>query len=78
MTNLTPGSQFLPLTHYLVTSLTFLHYLLFKFKILIQLKLFLICEIWLRLQVSPHECGEGNGTPLQYSCLENPMDGGAW
>ena len=22
--------------------------------------------------------GEGNGTPLQYSCLENPMDGGAW
>ena len=25
----------------------------------------------------PH-CGEGNGTPLQYFCLENPMDGGAW
>ena len=24
------------------------------------------------------EYGEGNGTPLQYSCLENPMDGGAW
>ena len=24
----------------------------------------------------PH--GEGNGSPLQYSCLENPMDGGAW
>jgi len=22
--------------------------------------------------------GEGNGTPLQYSCLENPMDRGAW
>ena len=22
--------------------------------------------------------GEGNGTPLQYSCLENPMEGGAW
>ena len=21
---------------------------------------------------------EGDGTPLQYSCLENPMDGGAW
>ena len=21
---------------------------------------------------------EGNGTPLQYSCLESPMDGGAW
>ena len=22
--------------------------------------------------------GEGSGTPLQYSCLENPRDGGAW
>ena len=22
--------------------------------------------------------GEGNSIPLQYSCLENPMDGGAW
>ena len=22
--------------------------------------------------------GEGDSTPLQYSCLENPMDGGAW
>ena len=22
--------------------------------------------------------GEGNGTPLQYSCLDNPMYGGAW
>ena len=24
------------------------------------------------------QSGEGNGTPLQYSCLENPTDGGAW
>ena len=36
-------------------------------------------ELWLgiRTQLS---CltREGNGTPLQYSCLENPMDGGAW
>ena len=23
-------------------------------------------------------CGRGNGNPLQYSCLENPMDRGAW
>ena len=23
-------------------------------------------------------CREGNGTPLQYSCLENPVDGGSW
>ena len=25
-----------------------------------------------------HGFGEGNGNPLQYSCLESPMDGGAW
>ena len=25
-----------------------------------------------------HSDGEGNGIPLQYSCLENPMGGGAW
>ena len=29
------------------------------------------------MEISLH-FGEGNGTPLQYSCLENPMDGGAW
>ena len=29
--------------------------------------------------LSMHACiGEGNGYPLQYSCLENPRDGGAW
>ena len=26
----------------------------------------------------PLSTGEGNGNPLQYSCLENPVDGGAW
>ena len=30
------------------------------------------------LQCSAFFIGEGNDTPLQYSCLENPMDGGAW
>ena len=30
------------------------------------------------LPVCSDRFGEGNGTPLQYSCLENPMDGGAW
>ena len=31
-------------------------------------------------EVPPHTCQNGchNGTPLQYSCLENPMDRGAW
>ena len=28
--------------------------------------------------VNYHLMGEGNGTLLQHSCLENPMDGGAW
>ena len=28
--------------------------------------------------IDPTPFGEGNGTPLQYSCLENPMDRGAW
>ena len=33
-----------------------------------------------RLCISPCllSIGEGDGTPLQYCCLENPMDGGAW
>ena len=31
-----------------------------------------------QLQSSHMLAGEGNGTPLQYSCLENPVDGGAW
>ena len=30
------------------------------------------------LQCPSFMIGEGNGTPLQYSCLENPMDRGAW
>ena len=33
---------------------------------------------YLDLQVHNVSKGEGNGTPLQYSCLGNPMDGGVW
>ena len=32
-------------------------------------------KVWIHLACPS---GEGNGTLLQYSCLENPMDGGAW
>ena len=32
----------------------------------------------LDLEKAEESVGEGNGTPLQYSCLENPTDGGAW
>ena len=30
------------------------------------------------LHILRHVLGEGNGTPIQCSCLENPMEGGAW
>ena len=33
---------------------------------------------WLHLHFSLSCTGEGNGNPLQWSCLENPRDGGAW
>ena len=46
-------------------------------------KLTLPFSLWPRalsflIRVISTTSGEGNGTPLQYSCLENPMDGGAW
>ena len=31
-----------------------------------------------KMRLVTSRAGEGNDTPLQYSCLENPMDGGAW
>ena len=37
-----------------------------------------IKEIYQGLGDSRISMGEGNGIPLQYSCLENPMNGGAW
>ena len=35
-------------------------------------------EIWVRSLGWEDSPGEGNGNPLQYSCLENPTDGGDW
>ena len=35
-------------------------------------------EVIVYLDILSLYFGEGNGTPPQYSCLENPMDGGAW
>ena len=43
--------------------------------------LLLLPSIFLSIRVFSNEsvlCREGNGNPLQYSCLENPMDGRAW
>ena len=39
-------------------------------------KLFFVSSFF--MFIYSRKFGEGNGTPLQYSCLENPMDGGAW
>ena len=39
---------------------------------------FSVCLCDCVLHTSKLVTGEGNGTPLQYSCLENPRDGGAW
>ena len=36
------------------------------------------CVLSLKKKLNNNYFGEGNGTPLQYSCLENPMEGGAW
>ena len=38
----------------------------------------LIVKFRLKLKKVGKTTGEGHGNPLQYSCLENPMDGGAW
>ena len=38
----------------------------------------MIITIEILLRILVFFCGEGNGTPLQDSCLENPMDGGVW
>ena len=35
-------------------------------------------KMWVRPLGWEDPPGEGNGSPLQYSCLENPMDRGAW
>jgi len=34
--------------------------------------------LYSKIHTTTNAYGEGNGTPLQYACLENPMDGGAW
>ena len=61
----------LPQNLYAVISFPYIHY--FKNYFAISLSNYLIFQVSLGIAA-----GEGNGTPLQYSCLENPMDGGAW
>jgi len=49
-------------------------------KIYLLQVLVAVCRIYFSAHwLSPlMACGEGNGNPLQYSCLENSMDRGAW
>ena len=56
----------------------------FKFKIILSISTKKLSEILIGVPLNLYiDLGrinpeEGNGNPLQYSCLENPMDGGAW
>ena len=55
----------------------------FSVRVLEEMSISLPCNIisrttYLEISFPTILNGEGNGTPLQHSCLENPMDGGAW
>ena len=52
----------------------FLHLLRWTYKICLSFYWYGVSHLLLVMVYN----GEGNGTPLQYSCLENPMDRGAW
>ena len=61
-----------------ISALTFTFHLIFTFLVSCDIET-LANFIMDTLLIMPKlSVGEGNGTPLQYSCLENPMDGGAW
>ena len=53
-------------------------YLLCQYFIEIFISVFIHTLFYSFLFLVMSLTGEGNGTPLQYSCLENPMNGGAW
>ena len=56
----------------------FLDRKVFSFESYFFLQLLLQNQIEGEIASCSSETGEGNGTLLQYSCLENPMAGGAW
>ena len=58
-------------------DLSLLQHHLLKASIL-QHSAFFMVQISHLYMTTGKTIGEGNGTPPQYSCLENPMDGGAW
>ena len=52
----------------------------FKAKTIKEHDVLLVCSVIIieQLLCTRNDSGEGYGNPLQYSCLENPMDRGAW
>ena len=75
------GFHILPLLFFFPTSEAFyLHVLHPQASLVVQMVNHLptIQETGVQIPESGRSPGEGNGTPLQYSCLENPMDRGAW
>ena len=61
-----------------ISALTFTFHLIFTFLVSCDIETLANFIMDTLLIMSKLSVGEGNGTPLQYSCLENPMDGGAW
>ena len=55
----------------------FLFFIKFSIKNQPEMLYLKVLNLYIYLQICDIY-GEGNGTPLQYTCLENPMDGGAW
>ena len=58
----------LSMCHYIYTHIDYVYIFYMYYKMYNILYLEIYNDVF----------GEGNGTPLQYSCLENPMDRGAW
>ena len=57
---------------------TFKYNMLLTFNKMKKKILFQEMEFSLKINSLSRFSAEGNGNPLQYSCLENPMDGGGW
>ena len=51
---------------------------MFSSAIVLQVEFIPICIVKIVFTSTSVYFREGNGTPLQYSCLENTVDGGAW
>ena len=61
-----------------IDSVMLSNHLIFCYLLLLLLSIFPSVGVFSKELVLSQWCGEGSGTPLQYSCPENPMDGGAW